>query len=335
MRPIIIFALATLLATAAHAQGTFYRSASGKWQPLKTTTSGAVTKFSLSPDEVGGGETLIVVNKPAWMVLDDDTPPALVKVLLDNQEKTPGQLDLGQIAAAPSELGFALKDDKNPLDQSVTVLLNGQPLDAKQVTVAKLDKEGKYLRVGVRLGDNLPPAKYTLTATVADLSPARNACTLTLKFSTAPLVANGSFENVDKDNNPIGWSTGSWGSDDPSSYNWTVADGGAVGQKALRVTSTKGGNLTANQQMDALKPETPYVLTGQYKGAGGAGLSIITYDAAGKQLDYLNKSLPASADWAPFSFEFTVKPHERSSVVVRTGAKGETWFDDVKLNLKQ
>jgi len=330
-----VLATIALLASAslALAQGTFYRAADGKWKPLKATIAGAVTRFTLAPEDIGGGTTLVVVDKPKWMVLDDELAPALVKLLLEGQEVKPEALDLGPVVKAPAELAFAVKDDKNPLDLAgLSVSLNGKALPASQVTVSKLDGD-KFVRVSIKLGD-LAPAKYALTAAVADLSPARNTTTLSLKFSTAPLVTNGSFEEADKANAPLAWTGGSWGGDDVTSFEWSVQPGGVAGQKALRVTSTKGGNLTCNTELDPLKVDTPYVLTGQYKGLGGAAVSIITYDKGGQQVDYLTQSFPAAKEWTPFSYEFKVKPHVKASVVVRTGAKGETWFDDIKLNLK-
>lgn len=329
-----IIPVLALLATSslAHAQGTFYRAADGKWKPLKSAATGPVTKFSLSPDDIGGGSTMVVLDKPKWMVLDDDAAPAIVKVLLDGQERKAEELNLGQIAKAPVELAFAIKDDKNPLDLAgLSVILNDKPLPSSQVTVAKLEGD-KFVRVSIKLGD-LPAAKYALAAQVADMSPARNVQTLTLSFSTAPLVANGSFEEVDNTGKPVAWSTGTWGGDDPTSFEWSVQPGGVAGQKALRVTSTKGGNLTCANEMDPLKPETPYVVTGQYK-SPGAGVSIITYDKAGARIDYLTHNLPAAKDWTPFSYEFVVKPNVKSSVVLRTGSKGETWFDGIRVNLK-
>jgi hypothetical protein len=331
-----ILSVIALLATIslAQAQGTFYRAADGKWKPLKSAAAGPITKFSLSPDDIGGGTTMVVLDKPKWMVLDDDAAPAIVKVLLDGQERKAEELNLGQIAKAPAELAFAVKDDKNPLDLAgLSVTLNGKPLPAAQVTTTKLTPDGKSLRVAIKLGD-LPDAKYTLVAQIADLSPARNVQTVTLNFSTAPLVANGSFEEVDNTGKPVAWNPGSWGSDDPTTFEWSVQPGGVAGQKALRVTSTKGGNLICSNEMDPLKVDTPYVVTGQYKSPQGIGVSIITYDAAGQRPDYLTQNFPAAKDWTPFSYEFVVKPHVKSSVVLRTGSKGETWFDDIRVNLK-
>lgn len=321
-----------LTATAVLAQGTFYRAADGQWKPLKATTAGAVTKFTLAPEDIGGGTTLVVVDKPKWMVLDDDAAPAVVKLLLNGQERKADDLDLGPVAKAPAELAFAVKDDKNPLDLTgLRVTLNGSPLPAGQVTVAKLEGD-KFVRVAVKLGD-LAPAKYVVTAEVADLSPARNTATLALKFSTAPLITNGNFEDADNTGKPVAWTPGSWGDDPAGSYEWSLQPGGTAGQKALRLAAKKSGNFVCYQEIDPLKVDTPYVLSGQCKGPGCA-VSIITYDANGKQLDYLTQGFPAAKEWAPLSYEFKVQPHVKASVVVRSGAIGESWFDDLKLNLK-
>lgn len=319
----------------ALAQGSFYRAADGTWKPLKAATTAQITKFTLSPEDIGGGSTLIVVNKPTWMVLDDREPPAIVKVLLDGQERKPEELDLGAVTTAPGELAFAMKDAKNPLDLAdVRIILDGAPVAPAQVAITKLTPDAKSLRAAVKLG-TLPEARHTLTATVSDMAPERNSATVTLKFSTAPLLANGSFEQVDVQGNAVGWSPGAWSSDAATKYEEGVAAGGVEGQKAFRFNGLAGSlNMVNAQDVGQLKADVPYVLTGQYKTENGAGVSIITYDAGGKQVDYLTQSLAAAKDWTPFTYEFQLKPHAKATVVPRTGGKGETWFDALKLNLK-
>ena len=334
MRRALWLAVILLSGSLALAQGSFYQAADGAWKPLQATTTGAITRFTLSPEFIGGGATLVVVNKPTWMVLDDRTPPAVVKVLLDGQERAQDSLDLGQVPAAPGELAFAIRDEKNPLDAGgVQVLLNGTVLPAGQVTVTKLAPDGKYLRVVVKLG-KLPPAKYVLAATASDMAPQRNGATLTLKFNTAPLLANGGFEEVDREGKPVGWTPGEWSSDAATKSESGVVEGGIEGKRAFRFIGIAGSlNLVVSQQLEPLKVGVPYLLSGQYKSVGGAAVSVIT-TAEGKQAEYLTQSLPAAQDWTPFSYEFQLKPHESLLIVPRTGSKGETWFDDLRLNLK-
>ena len=46
------------------------------------------------------------------------------------------------------------------------------------------------------------------------------------------------------------------------------------------------------------------------------------------------EGINGTRDWTPFSYEFKLNPHESLLIVPRTGSKGETWFDDLKLNPK-
>lgn len=330
-KSLVAATLGLLLGSLALAQGSFYRTAEGQWKPLAASSAGQITKFSLSPDKIGGGATLIVLNKPDWMVLDDRTAPQIVKVLVDGQERPADDLDLGQVAAVPQELAFAIRDEHNPLDQlDVRVTLNGRPVPPEQVAVARLTPDSKYLRIAIKPGA-LPEAKYSLTAAVSDMAPERNIAELTLKFSTAPLLANGSFEQVDREGKPVAWVPGAWSSDATTKYEAGVMEGGVAGKQAFRIRGLEGAlNLVVSQMIDPLKPETRYVLSGQYKTDAGAAVSVIT-TVKGERAEYLTHSLPAAKDWTPFTYEFQLKPHDSVQIVPRTGSKGETWFDDLKL----
>jgi hypothetical protein len=156
---------------------------------------------------------------------------------------------------------------------------------------------------------------------------------VTLSYSTAPLLANGSFEQLDGEGNAVGWAGGAWSSDPSTQYEACVADGGVDGQKAWRFRGIAGTlNLVTSQDLGQLKPGVAYVLTGQYKSENGAAVSAITYDAGGQEVDYLSQSLPAASAWTPFTWELQLKPHQKATLVPRTGGKGETWFDALKLS---
>jgi hypothetical protein len=316
------------------AQGSFYRTADGKWQPLNTTTEAGGLRFSLSPETIGGSSTLLIINKPAWMVLEDDQAPQVVRVLLDGKEQPADALNLGRVSRGPAELAVAIRDEKNPLDiERLSVRLNGKEVPAAQRQVAKLDAEGRYYRVAIKLGE-LTPGDYTLILRVPDRSPAANTLELALRFNSAPIFANGSFEQVDKDNKPVGWVCTAWDSRAETVYEMDVRAGGLKDSKALRIKGVAGNlNLVCYQEPPALLVDKPYVFSGQYKADKAAALSVITRKA-GAQVQYLTHSLPAAADWTPFSYEFTLQEHDSVMLMLRKGGVGEVWFDDVKVELK-
>lgn len=324
--------LVVVLGSAALAQGTYFRKADGKWEALKVTATGPATKFTLSPDMVGGASTVIVLNKPAWMVLEDEAPPMVMKALLDGKERPVAELDLGWTPTPPTELVLAIKDDKNPLDLGgLSVTLDNAVVDGKRLEVKRLTPDNKQARVAVKLA-GLPQGRHELVVLAADMAPSHNLLRIAATFNTAPLVVNGSFEESDKQNAPVNWVPGAWSSDAATKYECDVRPGGAVGAKALRFLGIAGSlNLVCSQETRDLKSDVTYVYTGQYKSEGGCSISVIS-SQDGKQLDYLSQGFPAAKEWTPFTWEFKlVQPHNSAMVVVRTGSKGETWFDDIKV----
>lgn len=325
---------ALLWGSVLWAQGSFFRTTDGKWLPLKTTTEAGGLRFSLSPETIGGSNTLLIINKPTWMVLEDEQAPQVAKVLLDGQEQAVDALNLGRVSRGPAEMAVAIRDEKNPLDiERLSVRLNGKEVPAAQRQVVKLDAEGRYYRVAVKLGE-LTPGDYTLILRLPDRAPAANTLELALRFNSAPILANGSFEQVDKDNKPVGWNLGAWDSRAETIYEMDVRAGGLKDSNALRIKGVAGNlNLVCYQDSPGLLANKPYVFSGHYKADKAAALSVITRKA-GVQVQYLTHSLPAATDWTPFSYEFTLQEHDTVMLMLRLGSVGEAWFDDVKVELK-
>lgn len=102
----------------ASGQENLYRDARGKWVPLPNvkTTADTVT-FTLSPEQLAGGRTTVLLGKPKWLVVDDTTPPHVTRVLVDGKNLKPtGTLDLGWLDVAPQNLEIHFADSQNPLD---------------------------------------------------------------------------------------------------------------------------------------------------------------------------------------------------------------------------
>lgn len=316
--------------TGALAQGSFYRAPSGKWLPLSAKTTGALMQFSLAPEQVGPGGTCLVLDKPKWMVLDDNQPPRATKVLLDGQELSADALQLGRVDKAPAELACALADDLNPLDlPGLRVTLNGQTVAKDRLTVKPLAPDGKSVRVAVKLA-GLPPAAYEVALALADRSPARNLLSLKFSYSTAPLLPNGGFESVLPDGKPADWQCTAWSATAQTQFEVTCQPGGVEGQKALQIKGIAGPlNMVCFQDRNDLRPGK-YRLSGQYKTAKGAGLSVYYY-VEGKEQQTLGQSLPAKPEWTPFAWEFTLPECQHMLLVVRSSNAGETWFDALQL----
>jgi len=168
----------------------YVRGADGKWIKTPATDEGGRITLSLQPAQIGGGETVVIVNKPAWMVLEDTEAPKLAWLKLSGVDVKADTGDLGVIAKFPATVALGVKDNANPLN-GPAVRVAG-PLEAGPVAaqfIAPTDpKTGAINRAATngRVSFDLPalpPGEYRFTVTVPDLSPQANTLTVPLRCS--------------------------------------------------------------------------------------------------------------------------------------------------------
>ncbi|HUS80390.1 MAG TPA: hypothetical protein VM283_03920 [Armatimonadota bacterium] len=180
-----IIAAAALSLAAAQEGSVYLRGADGSWTKLEAQVEGGVVHFTLTPEQVPDGRATVVINKPEWMVLEDDQPPAVIAVTVDGQrtELAAGDaIDLGERSSAPAELIVEVADDKNPVDpESVAVVAGGTRLPAR-VAASDLPLTAKGGTVTLSLEDVLPGI-YEGALHIADLSPQRNTASVPLRLS--------------------------------------------------------------------------------------------------------------------------------------------------------
>ncbi len=309
------------------------RDAEGAWRPLAVEYADGQATLRIPTD--AGGRAVILLDKPEWLALEDQTPPAVIGVAVDGADVEPaeGVVKLGHQGAPPEVVEVTCADGENPLDLgSLLATLNGVPLsaDAGQVEVAKGDEAGRSATVTIRPGE-LAEDDYSLELRITDASVDRWPVKLEVTFSTAPLLANGSFEEGETGKCPARWSCGDWGHDAETKYEIARADGGRTGEHCLMLHGTAGKlNVIVHQSVDLIEGRT-YLLQGYHRGAAGGYASMITR-AGGKDVQYLNMPrLPEAEEWTPFKWEFTVEAHDSAMIVLRTTANGQIYFDDVSL----
>ena len=150
MASLRILALTTVVSTVAHAQLPYqrcrlaatttvtvsvpvpanaggqylFRKGSGEWLPIPSAKveQGCLT-FTLSPEQIGAGDMLLLLGRPDWLDLSDTTPPEVVSVAVDGKQLSPAAtLDLGWIDTMPSVLVMEVRDERNPLDPASVVI---------------------------------------------------------------------------------------------------------------------------------------------------------------------------------------------------------------------
>ena len=176
-----ILALLWASALAAAPVTAYVRGADGKWLKTQANDADGRITLSLKPEQIGGGETVVIVNKPAWMVLEDSEAPKLAWLKLNGADVKPEGGDLGVISTFPATIALGIKDNANPLNaQAVRVSLPREAGPA-QPQVAELGPPKPNGRMSFTL-PALPPGEYTMAVSVPDLSPQANTLTMALRF---------------------------------------------------------------------------------------------------------------------------------------------------------
>lgn len=325
------------LAASEPVNDPIYRAAPGEWKDLFVETTDAGVSFSLPDDAVGS--TVILLNKPDWLTLPDGEPPVVDAASLDGTALDIAEtIELGHLAEAPESIMLTLSDEINPIAARLAkVYINDRSPDSYggSVSVTQSD-DGMHADLLITPGD-LPEADYDVRVMVPDATPNRNTLSVTLQFSTAPILRNAGFEQVDDKGNPEFWSTGAWSVEADTEYEIDVVEDGHTG-KCLMIKGIAGSlNLVCGQTVDLILGKT-YVLTGYYRGEGKTGHGSLIARGPGGKGQYDNYSgLTASEEWQEFSWEITPTDEDAEDFTfyVRLSGVGTAYFDDLVLKPKE
>ncbi len=163
----------------------FFRNEAGQWTPADFSVDDGRVIIRLDVRRVPAGSTMLVINPPPDLKLDDDHPPAFAELRLDRQvlrRMGPHGLENQLVSRAPRRLEALVTDRENRVDpDSVRVLLDGVALPPSRL---KIQRSGS--RRAWHIAADLPPADYgdhTIRVEAADDSPQRNRALRELSFS--------------------------------------------------------------------------------------------------------------------------------------------------------
>ncbi|MGI5819272.1 MAG: hypothetical protein ACOX9R_14380 [Armatimonadota bacterium] len=178
-----------LLTCAAFAASVHVRSADGTWVEIQASEQDGTVGFTVTPEETDSGTALVVINKPDWMVLADDAPPAVVSYQVAGRifevESPDEPLVLSGLGedADGRRVTFSITDDANPIDvRAARLRIDGRP--ALQPEVVEDDREARSAKLTIDLND-FGPGAWQGALEVPDLSPMGNTLSIPLQFSIA------------------------------------------------------------------------------------------------------------------------------------------------------
>lgn len=196
----LALALLVLSSTTALAASVHARQADGAWIELQAAEHDDTIGFSVTPAEADGGRALMVINKPAWMVLDDETPPRVVSYSVADAAAESVSADeviaIDSLRAAAGErrITFELSDDANPIDVNAARLrVEGRP-DVRPQIVDE-DRDARTATLSVDL-DEFGPGAWAATLEVTDLSPMSNTLRVPIEFSIAGAQISGNQQTI-------------------------------------------------------------------------------------------------------------------------------------------
>lgn len=177
-----------------------YRNAAGQWVPLpgvKEGSAGTVT-FTLSPEQLAEGRTVVLLGKPAWLVVEDTTPPQVQRITLDGQKINPApEIDLGWLDMPPKNLALEVRDTQNPLDPaSVSATVNDTIVPAGSLGLRfyrdpQDPKRGRLVCSLWKLPGGPPEGATRITLRCDDFAPDTADCTTTFTYTATPVSLTG------------------------------------------------------------------------------------------------------------------------------------------------
>jgi len=199
------------------------RGAKGKWQPLAAKARDGAVELRLKSEYLHSGATMLVLDPPAWLNLNDMEPPKVLRFEVDGQKtEGPAEVSLGWLEEAPEHILLQVEDALNPLDPgSICVTFGGQAYRPGETGVrfaAEGPKKGT-LKVNVRA--LLRAAKTdagTITLTIDDYALDYGRVARSVSWHMAPSItlADGTILAVDSVTDASGW------------QDWSVVSDGEV-----------------------------------------------------------------------------------------------------------
>jgi|LSQX01.1.fsa_nt_gb hypothetical protein len=188
----LTLALSIAVAACSVAATVHIRTADGTWVEVEAAEANGAVKFDVTPAHAPDGSTLVVVDKPDWMVLEDETPPHVSSYSIG--EGT-WEMETGEGFAwerGPVRLvgigdqdwtrlvTFHVVDDANPLDTTSALLR----IDGRPPLPLRLETDvGRHSASFTADLNAFGPGAWEGVLEVADLAPTRNAFTMPLRFA--------------------------------------------------------------------------------------------------------------------------------------------------------
>lgn len=204
-KSIVAVLILVVVASMVCADTVYYRTDDGSWQQMEATATGETVKIMITPDAAPGGKATLVVNKPQWMVLDDDTPPQITGMKVDGKTVAVADvLDFGGFGAEVADIELAIADDSNPISPQVAFSLSDSRGADIEVDATGLGEPAKSGNLIIHLA-GLGAGRYTGNLTIRDMAPLSNERTWPIAFGVMGISIADDLQKVSISNGTAGY----------------------------------------------------------------------------------------------------------------------------------
>ena len=325
-------ALTVTMPTDVAPQRSVYQANRGEWRPLEVQFAGGRVTFRVPADVAG--QTVVLLNVPEWLVLDDDKPPVVTAITVEGEEVEVApdiDIDLGHWPNAPQKITAMFRDAANPIDlDGVTIALDGTVVPRNCVKWGGATG-GKERLLGIGIGD-VSPAKHVLSLRVPDAAAVPHYAEVLIRFNTGPLIKDGGFEELRADGSSKHWTAHRWSVDEQTKAELRIVPGGHLGKHCAEIKGIAGSlNLLFGQSVP-LSPNRTYVVKGFYQAISPGGYLSMINRSGDENKQYLSSPrLKSAGEWTPFEWQFPTKPSSGYTLYLRNTGKGFVRYDDVVL----
>lgn len=188
-----------------------YRNAMGKWKTLPIEECDGVLRMHISMDMLKNGQTMIVIDPPQGVDMEDQEPPRVESFEIDGKEFGPvTKVDLGGVQSAPGLVRISVADDLNALrTRTLQVSVNGRRYKLRDEGISFLRPSSKQGTIVIDVGRILDgmSADNAVTVSIDDyaLDVASLTCSLAFRYTPPFRMEDGTLLSVDTVTPSTGW----------------------------------------------------------------------------------------------------------------------------------
>jgi hypothetical protein len=168
-----------------------FRTPNGEWKELPDAqVRDGVLTFKLEAEHLHEGRVALMLGRPEWLDLNDESPPEIKKVFVNGKPVKPST-DLGWVDELPKTFEAVFEDAKNPIDLSkAQCLVNGREIkpDAKLVIFRKEEANPKRARFVCSIAEvlgKISSSKITIVLRCDDYALDESDTSVSLSFQMA------------------------------------------------------------------------------------------------------------------------------------------------------